>query len=878
MACAYAGVSLIPPTEDVVSWIENHLSFRELFPFNYSLVAKNLRDYTITGNQLDGFVKRPIEIGTLYWPSGACRWGMGFFLVDSERLQQIRSVVYADNIYTSAPLFMADDNTRIAPNMWMLPPRPLAEIPGYTGLWLLILVDDRYFWWQYNAGDLIVDDSTTFASLYSSLGTAVLQSIYYDPIATPYQNASQTLTSHFEAAPPLIDTVAYNCGQRIYIDLNNNVYAQNSDAAQNALEMELNKVRPVNSGGNLGLLYLGADFAGMIPHQVTFTFPKAVAGTLLGTYAVLDVPFTSTVLPLEFGSAVITNHTSKVFHESALANYSGPSSGDTWINSTECDALALQFATDWYRWQRSWIDIKLNGIVDWAPNAFCDVIVWTFRRDEVSTRIIRAPYNDRTEELMHSNSAGSPLPPSKITPDLIVEDDTGTPSYSQIHIIDFYHPHFVVSQTSPGEALITLRGGGGTSTTITTMNVDGTGVTPNVNTIKFNQSAGIFTFTIAAGIAEVSINVTTLFQQYINYNYYFSWDYDDYSLGGGIINLINLPQKPKTRLVVPASTTVRGIAGNGGGNPVAGEVRVIWNTGPANVTFNHQDGAVAAQFRVITPSHLPYTLYPDNGMIIEYDGTSQRWRFDTPDVYGPRGGGQNNPGQVMSTITAGADTDYAAADRTWKPIPAAFKQGQYDWNGWKGPQGRWYFANMQTNIQANTSTGHVLGSNTLLNAVPFLSPRGGTATALGAYISGHSAGRHIKLGLYDTANNPATKAGIYPRNKLAETVIDASNDGPSAGAINVVMDPGLYWIVASGEVSALLGVLDTGTSACWPVYGANDLAGPDRPDAQLIGFDYNQNPLNYSLPAVFPGSIDDANPPFIPRYDHNPAFALMYSA
>ena len=116
------------------------------------------------------------RINTLYWPTGAARWAVGLFLISGEELDKIITATYTDakTSQTARRLDIQDlenEQTRIQTDMFMLQPiavsprsadvgarggqSGIAEDPEGTqatsktsGLWILPLVDERYYWQQ----------------------------------------------------------------------------------------------------------------------------------------------------------------------------------------------------------------------------------------------------------------------------------------------------------------------------------------------------------------------------------------------------------------------------------------------------------------------------------------------------------------------------------------------------------------------------------------------------------------------------------------------------------------------------------------------------------------------------------------------------------
>lgn len=68
-------------------------------------------------------------------------------------------------------------------------------------------------------------------------------------------------------------------------------------------------------------------------------------------------------------------------------------------NAAELQALAEQLATDWYRWRTGDVDAKYSAVVDWPLEAHSDHVEWTYRLDEVSTRVQRPVWNEVLEDL-----------------------------------------------------------------------------------------------------------------------------------------------------------------------------------------------------------------------------------------------------------------------------------------------------------------------------------------------------------------------------------------------------------------------------------------------------------------------------------------------
>lgn len=145
----------------------------------------------------------PRRINSLWWPQGATRWAEFFAICSTADLSQIAAnlqpsesaqagpgqLVLSDNRYSGATeddSFNIDENghIRLSTEMYLLQPRAFSSPPGSgsgTGLALLPLVDERYFWQNRlsDATDVDFDedeDNTAqdiWESLIDSIGSQV---------------------------------------------------------------------------------------------------------------------------------------------------------------------------------------------------------------------------------------------------------------------------------------------------------------------------------------------------------------------------------------------------------------------------------------------------------------------------------------------------------------------------------------------------------------------------------------------------------------------------------------------------------------------------------------------------------------------------------
>lgn len=249
MSLSYASVNLIVPTQELCAWIEHNISPADVCEFVY----KDWPGEHITGIAFPEWDRvRPIKIGCLYWPGGAQRWAVGHFLCSEEQLADIRARVYPGDGEPDPATFTIDSNLAnfFTTSLYLLPPRPLSQIAGLNGHYLLTLVDERYYWWSQSTGLLTVTEgTTTWQNLYDSIAALLGITITADTIDADYLKPSSDMTARYESLPLILDAVAYNVGQRIVRELDGDVLALNYATSRTRLDANVLAAKPVQAGG-----------------------------------------------------------------------------------------------------------------------------------------------------------------------------------------------------------------------------------------------------------------------------------------------------------------------------------------------------------------------------------------------------------------------------------------------------------------------------------------------------------------------------------------------------------------------------------------------------------------------------------------------------
>jgi|LakMenEpi13Jul12_1017406.scaffolds.fasta_scaffold00009_21 hypothetical protein len=296
MQAYYDGTPLLHPSEDVLQYAstDGMLLIEDYLQGIYNTNVDSTDIYSPTQQN----IYSKLQLGQLYWPTGAKRFGCGLFLVSSDFLEKLpkfdlsgsadsedtlgglRSTVNHLHRYTSKNLDLSEGYKPLQAKMWMLPPRPLFQqrrvptglaentaripYPHLNGIWVLPLVDDRYFWWNFTTGDFKLPTCTSwenlFKAIFKNLGYTDSQ-IIIDPISVDYlfPHSIFRTASQLTKVPLLLDTIAHSCGTRIILNYDGSVRVMN---AQKSFEEDSTRYSTSNtqrSGGFGSLISTAKD-------------------------------------------------------------------------------------------------------------------------------------------------------------------------------------------------------------------------------------------------------------------------------------------------------------------------------------------------------------------------------------------------------------------------------------------------------------------------------------------------------------------------------------------------------------------------------------------------------------------------------------------
>jgi hypothetical protein len=216
-----------------------------------------------------GFYAEPyLRLNTFRFPTGAQRWGYGHFLCNSDAVGYLLGVAQPKGQpWQKIPLAMGNPESNqggtlvagetMSVNVYLMPPTPLSGIRGLSGqlqsLYLLTVVDQRYFWWWQNFGNTTITSSTTWANLVQVVQSALnLSTITVDTISPAYLQPSVEMFSlPYEPIPIIFDAIAKNIGMRVVMNYDETVSMQLYQTALTALnqDMAAHQNRVILSGG-----------------------------------------------------------------------------------------------------------------------------------------------------------------------------------------------------------------------------------------------------------------------------------------------------------------------------------------------------------------------------------------------------------------------------------------------------------------------------------------------------------------------------------------------------------------------------------------------------------------------------------------------------
>lgn len=259
------------PNQEVYEFIYNNIDISEYCPF----LNRSWPGFGAVGAAYPtGYASMPPpRIGRLVWPSGASRFGYLNVVASTRQTNIIRDAVYGNaGSATPAPVSVLMwsggkiDSESLTCQMYLLPPVPLAALSASSqagasinGLYLLTLVDTRYYWWYYPIPGAAMGtlNTATWSGFINGIFKAAIPAsaigtLNLSAIPATYLQPDPSLTSLLaEKTPIVLDAIAHNIGCRVVLDFAGNVYFQSQADALTAYQTDFatNPTRTLRAGG-----------------------------------------------------------------------------------------------------------------------------------------------------------------------------------------------------------------------------------------------------------------------------------------------------------------------------------------------------------------------------------------------------------------------------------------------------------------------------------------------------------------------------------------------------------------------------------------------------------------------------------------------------
>ncbi len=311
----------------------------------------------------------PLKINQLYWPTGATRWSIGFFLISDATRKALetsigtaRSFRFYDGIHTEleAELFM------LAPRQVTAPASSRVE-----RLWIMPLVDERY-WWQFKAiEELELTTSSTWATLTTEI-TDILGSVTESTVGTPYGIPDpEQFSRAYENVAVMLDALAWSTGRRVARWHDGTIRVDNPADALTVLQ-------DTNLQGDKKWYRIAGE---------SFDKGNPAAATVRVTYPRLcdRIPVPAKLYKVDktptgdFANIKTISDAKHVIHSAAWARTTSRANlATTPANDTFLTDLATQLSADFYAWHHYNYDITYQGIKPWKTTGYDDHVLYSF--------------------------------------------------------------------------------------------------------------------------------------------------------------------------------------------------------------------------------------------------------------------------------------------------------------------------------------------------------------------------------------------------------------------------------------------------------------------------------------------------------------------
>lgn len=619
MALSYAGIPLTTVTQEAATWAELALRIQEWDVFQIRSDKSQTQTRLSIPNVENRYQPR---LGVLKWPRHARKWATGLFLATKTQLDSIRAIIYTGGSYAAANLILNDESgvahRTVTANLWMLPAHPVVQIPGYEQLYAVILVDGRWFLNKQtvNIAESALNGSTSWSSVLTLAGANVVSTVNSAYLTPGPANAAVA-----EYTAITLDSLAYNCGLRVCAALDGTLTAQNITAAQAAEAGNATLGFVPVCGGSLLLTGAASDSVSLKPAAVEVIFPNLDSGAVI----------TKTSATVTGGSAEVGTQVWKSTGVTAT--------DPVWTPTAALQAFTDQFSSDWYKWQLGDVNETFLGTCNWSPTSLDDMVEWVFNEANITTRVLRGPLDDKTEDLLHAAGVVSSVSSGLVVRDILGDrvDSVSTITFKGSKV----DPTSGLGSATVSTKLSTIFNDfpSDTITSNVTITVGG-GSTITLNGWWDTCSDSTFIFN---GYVYINQNVYFNYPSYFYGGVYYPQGEDTFGSGSSTLNTYgtsDLRTIQDIDTLSGAVTDIKGINPSGSatgtiaGSP-DGRLLYMMNTGAGTFVLEN-NASTSPPYGIITPDNIPYVVYSTYTSFLKYDSGVDRWRvlcFPAPHNY-----------------------------------------------------------------------------------------------------------------------------------------------------------------------------------------------------------------------------------------------------
>lgn len=323
-----------------------------------------------------------LGLNELYWPTGASRFSLGCFLLSGASVETLFSSKQPFQETVTLRMKMEPD---LSVDMYAIWKRITGVGDNSSAVYMVFLVDKRYLWQFQDVGDMEITEATTWAGLFTAIGTALSETITPDAVDSAYLNPDRESFARKYANPAiLLDAAASSVGSNVLMGFSGSVLVRKWD--DNNPTSTVDEI----ALGNWSLISGGMNEPPIAPANINVIAQGFSGGVVYPNDSYEYIKTTGAT-----GGGI--GPWDQVIRTTAYADYDGtiPSTPD---NDTILDALAAKIAEDKVKRYTYSYDITFAGLTDVFIDPRHDFALFSIGTPsqfgtKVTTRVKSLPYN-----------------------------------------------------------------------------------------------------------------------------------------------------------------------------------------------------------------------------------------------------------------------------------------------------------------------------------------------------------------------------------------------------------------------------------------------------------------------------------------------------